>query len=329
MEFAMSKKISFVKLAFCAPEDVSDELKIARDIVDEWNVNHGEHRELFVKLVNWKSDSRPGAGRPQEVINHDVIDDADILIGIFWTRFGSPTGMAESGTEEEIRLAIKNKRKVLVYFSNRPTSFAVIASQIGKIERFKKEYKDQGLYWQYGSIETFTTDLRRHLAKYLNEWPQQPVPKKRSKKTSKVASQPRKGNFAQYMANSPGAIQAERVTIKTTRKNKPPILPINAIGANGEMRAYIQYLAKKYVDWRIKGIESGKDKRHFHPSMIHQWIKRDFGDSTYYVSQNRFADLVDYLKELIDGTIFGGMRKRSGERNYHSFEDHLKILRGS
>src|SRR5580698_782232 len=108
----MSKKISFVKLAFCAPGDVTEELKIARNIVDEWNVNHGEHRELFVKLLNWKSDARPGIGRPQEVINQDIVDDADILVGIFWTRFGTPTGVAESGTEEEIRRAIKTNRKV-------------------------------------------------------------------------------------------------------------------------------------------------------------------------------------------------------------------------
>jgi hypothetical protein len=79
----------------------------------------------------------------------------------------------------------------------------------------------------------------------------------------------------------------------------------------------------------MKGIESGKDKRHFHPSMIHKWIQRDFGDSTYYVSQNRFVGLVENLQTLIDGTILGGIRRRSGERNYHSFEDHLKILRGS
>lgn len=135
----MSKKISYVKLAFCAPADVAEELTIARKIVDEWNVNHGERRELFVKLLNWKSGARPGIGRPQEVINRDIVDDCDILVGIFWTRFGSPTGIADSGTEEEIRRALKAKRKVLVYFSSRTTASAVLADQIAGIERFKKE----------------------------------------------------------------------------------------------------------------------------------------------------------------------------------------------
>ena len=321
----MSKGITYVKLAFCAPEDVSEELKVAREIVDEWNVNHGEHHALFVKLTNWKTDARPALGRSQEVINHDIIDDADILIGIFWTRFGSPTGMAESGTEEEIRRAIKLGKKVMVYFSNRPTSFAVLAEQIAKIEQFKQEFKDQGLYWQYGSLETFTADLRRHLAKYLNEWPCRLAPKRQTK-TAKEIPTPGAENISQVMTNSPGAIQAKHVTIRTASRKKPPIQPTDSIGANSEMRAYIQYLVKRYVDWRIKGIESGKDKRHFHPSMIHNWIRRDFGDSTYYVSQTRFTGMVQYLQDLIDGTVFGKIRK--GQNNYHSFEDHLRLLRG-
>jgi hypothetical protein len=134
---------------------------------------------------------------------------------------------------------------------------------------------------------------------------------------------------AQVMVNSPGGIQAKHVTIKTGSKRKPKIQPTDSIGANSEMRAYIAYLIKRYVDWRLQGIESGKDKRAFHPSMIHKWIQRDFGASTYYVSQNRFGDLVENIQTLIKGTILGGSRKRTGQRNYHSFEDHLKILHGN
>src|ERR1700677_2904796 len=99
----MPEEILYVKVAFCAPADVTEELEIAREIVDEWNVYNGEKCKLLVKLLNWKSDARPGLGRPQEIINHDIVDCADIVVGIFWRRFGSPTGAAESGTEEEIR----------------------------------------------------------------------------------------------------------------------------------------------------------------------------------------------------------------------------------
>jgi hypothetical protein len=69
----MPEEILYVKVAFCAPADVTEELEIAREIVDEWNVNNGEKCKLLVKLLNWKSDARPGLGRPQEIINHDIV----------------------------------------------------------------------------------------------------------------------------------------------------------------------------------------------------------------------------------------------------------------
>ena len=38
---------------------------------------------------------------PQQIINSQVSDEYDIFIGILWTRFGTPTERAGSGTEEE------------------------------------------------------------------------------------------------------------------------------------------------------------------------------------------------------------------------------------
>jgi hypothetical protein len=123
-------------------------------------------------------------------------------------------------------------------------------------------------------------------------------------------------------------IQAGRIdhlTIKTTGKKLPSIQPANAVGANIEMRAYIEYLVDRYIDWRQRGIDSGIDKRRFHPSMIHRDIKRDLGARTYLVPQTRFEALVNYLQERIDDTITG---RRSRAPNYHSFEKHLQILHG-
>lgn len=133
---------------------------------------------------------------------------------------------------------------------------------------------------------------------------------------------------AQVMIGSPGGIQAKHVTIKTGRKTPPKIQPLDSIGANSEMRAYVGYLVKRYIEWRTDGINSGKDRRRFHPSMVHRWIERDFGTSTYFVLQSRFEGLVEYLQRMIDDTILGRIRRSRGERNYHSFEEHVRKLRG-
>lgn len=133
---------------------------------------------------------------------------------------------------------------------------------------------------------------------------------------------------AQVMVASPGGIQAKNLTIKTSRKTLPIPLPPDAIGSNIAMRSYAEYLVKRYIDWRLKGVESGKDRRRFHPSMAHQLVERNFGARTYLVPQARFHDLVRFLQDVIDGTIEGRIKCSHGVRNYHSFEEHLSQLRG-
>lgn len=319
----MLKKISFVKLAFCAPEDVTKELKIARTIVDEWNVNHGENQGVFVKLLNWKSDARPGIGRPQEVINQDIIDEADILVGIFWTRFGSPTGIAESGTEEEIRRAIKANKKVLVYFSTRPTGFAVLADQIAKIERFKLEFGDQGLYWRYGSLETFTSDLRRHLAKYLNEWPKNQTATRRTSK--RKISQVGDKNFAQIWEN----VSIGKATFKLPKKSLPKGHPPGTIGADMDMHNYVAYLVKRFNEFRRFAQHIYREKPPYPYSAIHVQIESHFGNPTYYLHQSQFDALVTFLKKRIDETPAGLRNRKLQIRSYHSFDDHKSESRGA
>lgn len=128
---------------------------------------------------------------------------------------------------------------------------------------------------------------------------------------------------SQVMVNSPGAVQARNVTIKTNSKKPPTIQPTDAIGANIELRAYTEYLIKRYIEWRKKGVGQKKDKRPFHPSMIHQLIERTFGARTYLVSQKRFQELVEFLQSAIDNTIIG---KLNTYRNYHSYAEHLDLL---
>jgi hypothetical protein len=320
----MPKEILYVKVAFCAPTDVSEELTIAREIVDEWNVNHGENCNLLVKLVNWQSDSRPGLGRAQGIINQDVIDCADIVVGIFWTRFGSPTGVAESGTEEEIRRAIKFKRKLLVYFSTRPTHLAVLAHQISRIEKFKQEFQGEGFYWQYGSLETFKSDLRRHLAKYLNEWPKaqslnQPKRKSKPSKISQVGNK----NFAQNWEN----VNIGSATFKVPKKSLPKGHPHDSIGADIDMHNYIAYLVKRFNEFRRSAQKQYHERRPYHYSAIHVQIESRFGNATYFNHRSRFGEVVAFLQEKIEETPAGIRNRRLGIDSYHSFNEHKLMSR--
>src|SRR5260221_13867832 len=105
---AVSQLITLYRVFFAAPSDVSEEREIARDILDEWNRQHGQQRLARVELVNWRTHARPAAGkRPQALINKQAFDACDLVIAIFWSHFGL-------GTEEEINRAIKHGKPVLV-----------------------------------------------------------------------------------------------------------------------------------------------------------------------------------------------------------------------
>ena len=58
--------------------------------------------------------------RPQEAINAQIVRDSDVLIGMFWTKIGSNTAVAEFGTVEEIDQFIAAGKPAMLYLSDRP-----------------------------------------------------------------------------------------------------------------------------------------------------------------------------------------------------------------
>jgi hypothetical protein len=95
--------------------------------------------------VKWETHATPVTGqRPQETINSQLIRDGDILIVMFWTKLGSPTGIAESGTAEEIKEFVTAGKPAMIYFSSRPIDPSLIdTDQLNKLKAFKSDtYKN-------------------------------------------------------------------------------------------------------------------------------------------------------------------------------------------
>ncbi|MFO7659441.1 MAG: hypothetical protein R6V77_00850 [Candidatus Cloacimonadaceae bacterium] len=53
-------------------------------------------------------------------MNQQLVKSCDLVIGAFWTKLGTPTGKAESGTAEEIEQFRAEGKPVLLYFSSAP-----------------------------------------------------------------------------------------------------------------------------------------------------------------------------------------------------------------
>jgi hypothetical protein len=73
--------------------------------------------------VGWETDVAPEMGAPaQSIIDRQILNDADLLVGIFWTRIGTPTASYASGAVEEIEEHLKAGRPAMLYFSAAPTT---------------------------------------------------------------------------------------------------------------------------------------------------------------------------------------------------------------
>ena len=83
--------------------------------------------------VRWETHAHPVTGtRPQGAINDQLVAQADLLVGMFWTKIGTSTGVAVSGTAEEIDKIVAAGKPAMLYFlggrltrrRSTPSSFA-------------------------------------------------------------------------------------------------------------------------------------------------------------------------------------------------------------
>lgn len=163
-----------VRVVLVSPGDVAKERSAAKTVVDELNRGVAANRLV---LWRWETDARSGLHLqgPQGLID-DLMDitDADLVVGVFWKRFGTPTAEADSGTEHELRRAwaawnARGRPEVMVYFCTRPYSPKTVAetTQWGRVLEFQRELPKQQLWWTYTKVRGFEALLREHLTKYL------------------------------------------------------------------------------------------------------------------------------------------------------------------
>jgi tetratricopeptide (TPR) repeat protein len=148
-------------------------------VVQELNRGVAADRRTVLSLWRWEDDARSGTHveGPQGLIDELMeIRDADLVVGVFWKRFGTPTGTASSGTEHELRRAWAACKEygspdVMVYFCTRayaPTSADELA-QWQRVLEFRRELPSEQLSWTYSRISEFERLLREHLTRLVLE----------------------------------------------------------------------------------------------------------------------------------------------------------------
>jgi hypothetical protein len=114
-----------------SPGDVNDERQMVRQFFEHYNHHTAQLWGVRFEVVDWENYATIGVGRPQELITAQTLmrfrDSLALVIGIMGQRFGSPTGKAESGTEEEFNWALQ---------SHQPSGFPEIKWFFRRIDRF-------------------------------------------------------------------------------------------------------------------------------------------------------------------------------------------------
>ena len=157
----MSFPARVFRVLIASPSDVIAEREIAVRAIQEWNALNSFERNLVLLPVRWETHSAPDYGkRPQEVINRQLVDNCDMLIGIFWTRIGSQTGVSESGTIEEIERVAESGRPVMLYFSQvSQDPDEIDLEQLSKLREFKRKTYPNALIQKYSDHTEFKNIL--------------------------------------------------------------------------------------------------------------------------------------------------------------------------
>ncbi len=167
----MSQQGLIFRVLVASPSDCVQERKAIPEIIYSWNAANSLRNAAILEPVLWETHATPTMGdRPQAIINKQLVKRCDLLIGVFWTRLGTNTGVAESGTAEEIEEFRKDGKPVLLYFSSAPViPESIDHDQYQKLIAYKKNLRDQSIVFSYESIGAFRELLQRHLASTIGD----------------------------------------------------------------------------------------------------------------------------------------------------------------
>lgn len=169
----MTFEATACNVMIASPSDVQIERNIVRDVIHEWNAVNASTRHIVLLPVGWETHSSPLMGdHPQSIINWQVLKNSDLLIAVFWTRLGTPTQNAASGTVEEIDEHVSTGKPAMIYFSSVPVAKdSVDQDQYDALTKFKNDCKARGLFDSFESTAEFHDKVRRHLSMTLNSNP--------------------------------------------------------------------------------------------------------------------------------------------------------------
>jgi hypothetical protein len=104
-------------------------------------------------------------------VNDQIGSNYDVYLGVFWTRIGTPTGVADSGSVEEFELALERAQqagrpRIAALFKKAPIDpTAIDPQQLQKVQDCKARLGDMGAFYR----EFSDSDSLRNIVNLLFE----------------------------------------------------------------------------------------------------------------------------------------------------------------
>ena len=173
----MKNTIELIKCLIASPSDVAKERDICEEVFDELNRETGDTLGFRFESVRWEKDTHAGCGDyVQDVINQQIEDRYNLVIGIMYSRFGTPTPVAGSGTEEEFNNAYEKWKAgeiddILFYFNIASIPQNILdTKQFEKVQEFKNRLYGLKVYYkEYDGVEKFKSFLKHELSNFVRQ----------------------------------------------------------------------------------------------------------------------------------------------------------------
>lgn len=172
----MNKTLRIIRVFIASPGDTVAARDCVRKAVERVNRLVAKPNDILLEAFGWEDIPTGKAQRTQDLIN-PYVDTANIFIGILNKRFGEPTGIAESGTEEEYQRASNRWKneipppEVKIFFKKLPRDdTADPGPQLQRVLDFKRRISQTDLYREFETIEQLSEAVEDELADWIHKF---------------------------------------------------------------------------------------------------------------------------------------------------------------